>query len=271
MNIYQTHGGKNKRISQAFAKGTGFPIVPPAPLLPGDVFMYGALRGLLPTLHQAWAENRTWYYCDNGYFQRSKNRQHKVDGYFRITKNALQHDGTGSFSSCRWGMLKWTIKPWRKDGSHILVCPPGELYGEIWGIDVVKWKQETLETLSRVTDRPIHVRERAVRSDLSKPFLGALAGAWALVTDTSNAAVEAVVEGVPVFCTAKCAAFRMGLPDVSRIEDPIMPDDREQWAWNLGANQWNIEEMADGTCWRELNEHGGLRCAEPSEESPQFI
>ena len=32
-----------------------------------------------------------------------------------------------------------------------------------------------------------------------------------------------------------------------------MPDDREQWAWNLAAAQWDLDEMRSGYCWRELN------------------
>ena len=40
----------------------------------------------------------------------------------------------------------------------------------------------------------------------------------------------------------------------ARIEEPRYPDGREPWLWNLAANQWTREEMADGTCWRGLTE-----------------
>ena len=72
------------------------------------------------------------------------------------------------------------------------------------------------------------------------------------MTCASNAAVEALLSGVPVFCTGPCAAYRMGKPDVTEIETPALPDDRERWARVLAANQWTLDEMADGTCWREL-------------------
>ena len=72
--------------------------------------MYGCLRGLKPTLDQAQAEGRTWYYADNGYFRPGKT------GYFRVTRDALQHDGTGDASPERWERLGLEIKPWRKDG-----------------------------------------------------------------------------------------------------------------------------------------------------------
>jgi hypothetical protein len=85
-----------------------------------------------------------------------------------------------------------------------------------------------------------------------KPLSADLVGAWALVTHSSNAAVEALLEGVPVFCTAPCAAYRMGRPDVAAIEAPALPDDREQWAWNLARAQWTLAEMKSGECWRDL-------------------
>ena len=71
--------------------------------------MYGCLRGLLPTLNQAQAEGRTWWYMDNGYF-----RPGHFAGYYRVTRNAMQHDGTGNVSSERWERLGLNIAPWKK-------------------------------------------------------------------------------------------------------------------------------------------------------------
>ena len=206
----------------------------------------GCLRGLKPTLEQAQAEKRTWLYADNGYFRPGKS------GHFRITRNALQHDGTGNAPPERWERLGLEIKPWRKDGSHILVCPPDETYGQLWGLDHRKWLQDVRGVLERATDRQVVVRHRSKAGSATEPFAAALQGAWALVTCTSNAAVEALLAGVPVFCTRPCAAYMMGTPVLAEIEYPAMPDDRERWAWNLAAAQWTLLEMADGTCWRDL-------------------
>ena len=57
----------------------------------------------------------------------------------------------------------------------------------------------------------------------TEPFAAALRGAWALVTCASNAAVEALLAGVPVFCTRPCAAYRMGKADVAEIETQRCP------------------------------------------------
>jgi hypothetical protein len=115
------------------------------------------------------------------------------------------------------------------------------------------WLPQTLETLRRHTDREIRVREKPPGGLKHRmPIEDALRCCHALVTDQSNAAVLALLTGVPVFCTSPCAAYRMGHPDLAKIETPHFPPDREQWAWNLAANQWTLRQMDSGQCWREL-------------------
>lgn len=253
--IHQTEQGKNRKICQAFAAGCGGKIVPPYPLQPdGSMFCFGILRGVLPTLQRAQKEGRTWYFADNGYFR--PGRRISDRGYYRVTRDAMQHDGSGTAGSKRWNRLGLRIKPWRKAGSHIIVCPPARLWSVACGIDADHWLRDTLAILKRQTDRPIRVRKKMSYREATAPggvpLSEDLKDAWALVTFSSNAAVEALLAGVPVFCTAPCGAYRMGLPDLSRIEAPVMPDGREQWAWNLAAAQWRLEEMRSGQCWEEL-------------------
>jgi hypothetical protein len=255
LHIYQTPQGKNRKICAAFAAGSGAPIVPPYPLLPGDAFMFGVLRGVLATLRQAQREGRNWFYADNGYF--FPGRRISERGYYRITKNAMQHDGSGDSTPDRWSRLGIKIKPWRKTGSHIVICPPGRLLAAAMNVDADQWLTDMLANLRASTDRPFRLRKKMSWEEVMRrdgPTLADdLRECWALVTHSSNAAVEALIAGVPVLCTDRCAAYRMGSADVSQIEKPLMREDREQWAWNLAANQWNIDEMRDGTCWRELS------------------
>ena len=70
----------------------------------------------------------------------------------------------------------------------------------------------------------------------------------------TSAAVAAVIAGVPVFTLADCCATIMGRKSVAQIEDPLYPDDRERWLSVLAANQWSVDELRDGTCWRALQE-----------------
>jgi hypothetical protein len=252
---YQTPQGKNRKICAAFAVGCGGKIVGPYPLQSeGDAFMFGVLRGTLPTIRAAQREGRTYYYCDNGYFK--PGRRISDQGYYRVTRNAMQHDGTGAASPERWQQLGLSIKPWRRTGSHVVVCPLSRLLAVAVGIDADIWLASTLNRLAKATDRPIRVRKKMSMEEVKRQggpsFADDLMNAWAVVTHSSNSAVEALLAGVPVFVTAPCAAYRMGLPDVRKIEHPIMPDGREQWVQNLAANQWTLAEMASSQCWREL-------------------
>lgn len=67
----------------------------------------------------------------------------------------------------------------------------------------------------------------------------------------SNIAVDAVIAGIPVFCTGPCAGLTMGLSDLSKIESPVRPE-REQWLYTLAANQWTFEEMKRGELWNVI-------------------
>jgi hypothetical protein len=268
LNVYCTGHKFSVLVCEAFAKGGPFTIVPPAPLRPGDVFMYGALRGLLPTLRQAQREGRNYFYADNGYVLPGKTEQN----YFRITKNALQHDGSGKATvdgKWRATRLGITLKPWRKSGSHIVVCPPGHLFGATFGFSADAWIEKTVETLKQHTDREIRFRMKVSWNDakpldiirrgkpktsVTTPLSEEIKDAWALVTHSSNAAVEAVVAGIPVFCTDQCGSSAMGLSDLSKIESPRTDGDRESWVAVLAANQWRLAEMRDGKAWRDLNQ-----------------
>ena len=263
LNVYCTQHRWSKMVCTAFAAGAKCPIVPPAPLLPGDVMMYGALRGLLPTLRQAQREGRTWIFGDNGYFRPGKSET----SYFRLTKNALQHSGTGELpfpkhlARARWQRHGIQIAPWRSNGAHIIICPPGRLFGATFGFDSEEWLRTTLKTLGRHTKRELRVRNKMSWNDVKpvltqsqRPLADDLHGAWALVTYCSNSAVEAICAGIPVFCTNPCAASAMGLSDLTQIEHPRTDGDRKHWAALLSCNQWLLSEMRSGLAWKMINE-----------------
>lgn len=253
--MYITTHAHSRTVGAAFAKGCGAPQVPSHRLQPeGDVAVYGRLRGGREILESAIRQGRTWWYIDRGYFRAS----HDVNygGYFRVTRNALQHDGVaGNVDPARWRALQLGLQDWRTSGTHILVCPPGRVFASLSGFSADAWLRETLATLRAHTDRPVRVREKpqhaatqrnvALRDDLQD--------CWALVTHSSNAAVEAVRQGVPVICTAQCGASAVGTTDLTHIESPPTPDDRDTWAAVLANNQWTLAEFESGLAWEMLN------------------
>lgn len=246
--IYSTGHQHARAVCDAVAKGTGYPVVAPAPLLDGGMVSYGFLRGLEPTLRQAQREHRPWVYIDRGYFRASYGDDYT--GYFRITRSNYQYlynSLTANTDGARFGRLLHPVYPWKRSGSHVLVCPPGDVFARaIGGVTADVWLGQTLATLRQHTDRPIRVRLKPSKSSKGPPLSSDLDGAHALVTYMSNTAVEAVMYGVPVFVSKLSAAACMGQTDLRFIETPRYPEDRMRWGAALANNQWTLDEIRRG-------------------------
>lgn len=238
-DVYAVHNGTSPKFGRAFAAGCGGMLYFDSLIRTGPVAMFGS-PALWSVLQEAQTSGHDWFYGDHAYFGRFQ--------FYRVTRNAWQHDGSGDAGPERFRLFGIEITPWQRDGRHVLVCPPDGPFAKLMGFDADAWLADVLAQLGMHTERPVTVRRR----DASTPLAEALRDCWALVTYMSNAAVEAVLAGVPVFCLGPCAARTMGLSDLSLIESPIRPDGREQWAWNLASNQWTLSEIASGECWRAI-------------------
>ena len=241
---------KALKICRAFAAGCAGRVAAPGQtwLEDGAAFFYGWTGHTRPLMDRCIAEGRPWFYADNGYFGRG--------AYFRVTRGALMHDGRGEAGPERFAATGLKIAPWRRDGAHILVAAQSEaFYRERLDTTRAAWVAAVRRELRRHSDRPILVCEkpRPRAAAPQNPFGAALSGAWAVVGHSSNCLVEALIAGVPVFPLGPCAATVMGRSELAMIERPLRPQGRRQWLWNLAANQWTREEMADGTCWDQMS------------------
>jgi hypothetical protein len=220
----------------------------PKRLEDGAAFFYGVRPGWAHLWQQAKAEKRTWWYCDNSYFDCSR------ETYFRVTRNALQADGiqacwTGD-GAARLKALGITIRDWQQGGKHIVVCPQTVEWTKTVAEYEGDWLSDATAGLHKHTNRPLLIRQKGERHPLAQD----LEGAWCLVTHMSAAACEALIHGVPVFCTGRSAAQWMGSSDLSMIEQPYRPNNRQEWAEVLANNQWNLDEMRGGYTWRALHQ-----------------
>ena len=247
VSYYNPNEFSSPKLAYAFAKGCGGTITDEDYLFPGPVALFGS-PARWPLLRQAQAAGREWYYIDHAYFSRGK--------YFRITKNAYQHDGRGTSNGLRFKAFERLskIKPWRKPGAgHILICPNSAVYFGLHGIQVDTWLREVMTTLRQHTDREIRIRWKVQRAE--RLIADDLAGAWATVVFSSAAAMDGLCAGVPCFTLAPFAAsVRMGLSDLTKIEAPFYPDDRESFLSVLADNQWTLQEILKGTAWRALQD-----------------
>lgn len=181
-----------------------------------------------------------FYHGDHAYFGRHQ--------FYRVTKNAFQHRGLGESDGARFERFGIKVKPWKKNGSNIIVCVQSQGYHDRMGCN--DWLERTVKRLRAASDRNIIVREKKS----FRPLHADLKNAWCVVTHASNAAVESILAGVPAICTGDCAASVMSRHDPMSIESPIYPEGRFEWASVLADNQWTFAEMAAGDAWRKINE-----------------
>ena len=213
--------------------------------------------------------NEEWWYVDNGYLTQQITRypEPKIHDYnktyFRIVKGGLHTKNGKSGSVERLGILEQQgidvkFKGW-SDGDHILLCPSSPTVTQfINDISQDEWVESVKSELRQHTDRPIKFRNKPrpgnewwdtnIKDDLKN--------CHCLITNMSLAAVDAVLNQVPVLTHAHNIAYKMSINNLPNINTPYKPGRKEVEPWLniLSHNQFTIPEIEDGTAYRILNE-----------------
>src|SRR5688500_6132540 len=238
VNFYMNRGGGGNPAVRAMAEAVRGRMMyaedGPRPVI---AFVWGVLRGSMDVIRATQAANGFFYYMDHAYFARGH-----LSNY-RITLNGFEAGPVRRRPADRLQALGLRPQPWNKSGRYILVCPPTDYFVQAHGCH--GWLDETLAALRAATDREIVIRQKSKPGEPVAPLDEVLRGAHAVVTHSSNVAIEAVVAGTPVFVSATSAAAPVGLTDLSLIESPAYPD-REAWLAHLAYSQFSFEEMQSG-------------------------
>lgn len=217
--------------------------------LPDEIIPITGSGPELRPINLEWkARGRTFIHWDRGYARRvfaTWLPRGENGGFYRWHRDCYQLREIRPYPDDRWKALKTDVLPWRKNGRHIVVAAPTPNYAAFNGCE--NWLEKTTLKLKRLTDRPLVFREKTSTRSLQDD----LKGAHALVAHGSNAAVEAVILGCPVFVDASSAAALVGKTDLSDIEKPSYPD-RQPWLNALSYSQFCERELCDGTLWRLL-------------------
>ena len=232
-------------LMRLFAKGCGGTLVnrtiPDPEASDHAVVAKGIAAKLVPAFQKA---KLGFWYIDSAYIQIQGRREYRIErGRF------WPPEDMGTYSMDRAHEMGVRLQPWRKDGSHVLVCQPGPGAGRDFGIDPVAWAGGIRQRLLRKTDRPIRIRPKIMRE--CKPLADDLEDVWCLVTHSSTAAVEAVIAGIPVFVEPTCAAAPVGRTDLD-IENPVYPE-REPWVAALAWRQFDRAEVSSGKAWAHVS------------------
>jgi hypothetical protein len=217
--------------------------------LPDEIVPVVGCTPALRPLIDAWVKRgRRWVYWDRGYARRvfaTHLPRGENGGYYRWHCGRFQLGALRALPDDRWKELRIDVSPWQRGGRHIVIAAPTRTYSRFHRTE--GWIADTIDALARVTDRQLVIRDKESKRTLQDD----IAGAHALVSHGSIAAVESVVLGCPVFVDPSSAAALVGRTDLRLIEHPVYPD-RQPWLNALAYSQFNEAELVDGTLWRLL-------------------
>lgn len=203
------------------------------------------------------------------FMDKSHTRQ-KVLGHqlFRCSVNGYMPIGkyfTRGHLSDRWLQHNRTMAP-RRNGGMVLFAGSSQKYCDFAGLgDATEYAEHIIALIREHTDRPIIYRPKPSWRD-AVPIDGTtystkvvpigyeLGASHCLVTHTSNAAIDAIMMGVPVIVLGDSIANPVCSHTLTDVQGPRWPtdEDRLKFISDLAYCQWSMPEMASGRAWGDI-------------------
>lgn len=199
--------------------------------------------------------------------------RYSFDGVFPTTGFYFDKD----IDPERWqkisNKLGISLKPWRTQGNHILICLQRHGGWSMRGLSTIEWLHQTIEKIKKYSDRPIIVRAhpgdkkiksflkisyKNVRISTNDSLLEDFKNAWATIVYNSSPSVASLIEGIPAFITdpypEHSQTFGISNTDLSLLENPLMPD-RQKWIERLSMCHWSFDELKSGEAWKFFRQY----------------
>lgn len=232
-----------------------------------DYAVFYGLSCRLDEIFEDYRNQAAAIYVDLGFWRRRINTRY--DGYHKMSVNALnptEYFMRREHCPSRFKELGLEVAPWRQPmKGSILLAGMSEKAALARGLTPHAWEREALATIREHTDRPVTYRPKpscrrsyaisGAQFDKGVPLPKILAETAAVVTRQSNTAIDALLAGVPVFCEQGVASV-LGCDDLTQIESPWYPDNRQKWLENVAWCQFTTAEIATGLPFRHFKEEG---------------
>ena len=231
-------------------------------------FFWGLAGNNISEIRKCMELNEEYYFVDTGYISKSIHRYPETKildekrTYFRICKGSF-HTNKGKVNTPeRLEKLKQLgidaeFKGWRDTGKHILLCPSSPTVTfQMNGITQDEWVEVAKREIRKHTDREIIFRNKPRPGNKwwNTDIKDDLKNCYALVTNYSLSAFDALLNYVPVFAEANSVMGPVTSRDISKIEKPLRPGRKtmEEWLKFVSENQFTLKEMASGKAYEIL-------------------
>tara|TARA_B100001113_G_scaffold274848_1_gene229442 strand:+ start:2335 stop:3204 length:870 start_codon:yes stop_codon:yes gene_type:complete len=280
LEVWTQHGPLNsKPIFEAFIKSlqeAGDEVILNRPCdadvaVIWSVLWLGRMRNYKKIWQRYRQANKPVIVLEVGGLRRNKSFKIGINGVNRKADFANQ-----IVDDTRWPLFRHTLKPWKQTGDNILLLGQHDASEQWTGMPSMNvWFEQQINQIRKHTTRPILIRphprnpvgfdtKKYKNVSVARPimdrhtiddtnFKDTLKNAWAVVNHSSNPAMEAVINGIPVFVSESSLCFDVGNHSLENINNPLMPD-RQQWANKLSYTEWFPEEIAKGLPWTKIKD-----------------
>ena len=231
-------------------------------------FFWGLAGNNIAEIRKCIENKEEYWFVDTGYISKQIHRYPEPKildekrTYFRICKGSF-HTNKGKVNTpARYEKLKQLgidaeFKGWRDTGKHILLCPSSQTVTyQMNGISQEEWIKTAIQEISKYTDREIRLRNKPRPGNKwwNTDIKDDLKDCYALVTNYSLSAFDALLNYIPVFAEANSVMGPVTSRDISKIEKPLRPGRKtmEEWLKFVSENQFTLKEMASGVAYETL-------------------
>lgn len=240
----------------------------------------GVLRGTGEMFKAAAAAGIDYYYMDHAYF----NPGYDGAGWMRIVKNGHSRSDFRPSIKQRYHqffakqnpVFSWKTQSQR--GDKIIICPPTHAVAWYMGL-TESWTEQTVNRLKALLPTSEHDRI-VIRAKPNEPIVDErgnllkfqhnvsegslnddLKTATCVIAYNSMVALTATLQGIPVITSdhSCCKSISFSVEDFAQEAYPsvfdVEPLHRQDLMYWLANNQWNLDEIRNGTAWRMLQEN----------------
>lgn len=188
---------------------------------------------------------------------------------WRVGLNGVNREGylgpTGN-NDTRAKLLGLNLKPWKYNDGPIILCsqhPRSQQWEKM--PNVRNWVIEIIDEIRNYTNKTIIIRPhpRSPLPNIEVEFKNVIRdepqkisgtyddynfntnNAWAVINWSSNPAIDAVINGIPVFVGPSSRAWDVANHSLKTINEPLRPD-RQQWLNDLAHTEYTKEEISLG-------------------------